>query len=491
MLLVASSLIATSNNAQDSKQLSLGGPPTVEELVAKNVEAKGGADALRALKSVRLKGKLLVNQGQIEFSYVTTKKRPNEVRTEATLQGMTQVQAYDGTQGWKISPFGGRKDPEKMSADEAKSLVEDAEIDGPLVDWQAKGSNGRLSRDRGRGRHAGAQAEGGAQEWRRELRLSRSGLFPRDPNHRPSAMEQGAQVEVETDLGDYEKIDGVFFPFSIEAGPKGSTDKQKIIIEKGEANVPVDDAIFKFPNARIQITSMRFLNFVLFSVLCLAGVAIGAEQAPYNSATISGLGARNIGSATMSGRVSAIAATREPSGQTDDFRRRGQRRRLEIRRWRDALQAGLRRAAGAIDRRDRARSRRTRRTSGSGRANRGRATAFRSATASTNPTDGGETWTHVGPAKLGTDRDKSSLVRQAATPFMPPCRARSGAIRQIAVSTRRPTAARLGTSILKGRKPFHRRLDDRDGSDQSEQDVRRPVGFSAQRLDVPLRRRRP
>ena len=58
MLLVASSLIATSNNAQDSKQLSLGGPPTVEELVAKNVEAKGGADALRALKSVRLKGKL-------------------------------------------------------------------------------------------------------------------------------------------------------------------------------------------------------------------------------------------------------------------------------------------------------------------------------------------------------------------------------------------------------------------------------------------------
>ncbi len=64
---------------------------------------------------------------------------------------------------------------------------------------------------------------------------------------------------------------------------------------------------------------MRSLKFVLFSVLCLAGVAIGAEQAPYNSATISGLGARNIGSAAMSGRVSAIAATREPSGKTTIF----------------------------------------------------------------------------------------------------------------------------------------------------------------------------
>ena len=170
MLLVASSLIATSINAQDSKQLSLGGPPTVEELVAKNVEAKGGADALRALKSVRLKGKLLANQGQIEFSYVTIKKRPNEVRTEATLQGMTQVQAYDGTQGWQISPFGGRKDPEKMSGDDTKSLIEDAEIDGPLVDWQAKGSKVD---------YLGTEDVDGTlayklkvtQEWRRELRL--------------------------------------------------------------------------------------------------------------------------------------------------------------------------------------------------------------------------------------------------------------------------------------------------------------------------------
>jgi hypothetical protein len=60
-------------------------------------------------------------------------------------------------------------------------------------------------------------------------------------------VRQGAQEEVETDLSDYEKIGGVFVPFSLESGRKGDPDKQKIVIGKAEANVPVDDAIFHFP----------------------------------------------------------------------------------------------------------------------------------------------------------------------------------------------------------------------------------------------------
>jgi hypothetical protein len=60
-------------------------------------------------------------------------------------------------------------------------------------------------------------------------------------------VQQGALVEVETDLGDYEKINGVFVPTSIDAGSKGDSDKQKIVIDKAEGNVPVDDAVFHFP----------------------------------------------------------------------------------------------------------------------------------------------------------------------------------------------------------------------------------------------------
>ena len=114
--------------------------PTVDELVAKNMEAKGGAGALNSLQTLRSTGKLLVQGGQIELGYLQTKKRPDEVRTEASLQGMTQIEAYDGKDGWKVSPFFGRKDPERMSGDDVKALVEDTEIDGALADWKTKGS---------------------------------------------------------------------------------------------------------------------------------------------------------------------------------------------------------------------------------------------------------------------------------------------------------------------------------------------------------------
>ena len=132
---ISSALFASAVFAQDKSQ------PAVDELVAKNIEAKGGATALNNLQTLRATGKLLLPiQGQIELGYLETRKRPDEVRVEASIQGMTQVQAYDGKEGWKISPFFGRKDPERMSADDVKALVEDTELGGPLADWKAKGS---------------------------------------------------------------------------------------------------------------------------------------------------------------------------------------------------------------------------------------------------------------------------------------------------------------------------------------------------------------
>src|SRR5947209_7096727 len=233
-------LISPSAETQDQKT------PTLEELVTKNTEAKGGADALRALQSLKLTGKLIVNEGQLQLAYLQTKKRPGEVRSEFTLQGMTAVQAYDGKEGWKISPFQGRKDPEKLSADDVKPLMQDAEIDGPLVDWKAKEST--LD-------YLGREDVDGTQAYKLKV-VRKNGdvnFVYLDPDHfleirvLTQRIEHGAQTEVETDLGEYEKIAGVFMPFSIEAGRKGDPDKQKIIIDKAEANVPVDDAVFRFP----------------------------------------------------------------------------------------------------------------------------------------------------------------------------------------------------------------------------------------------------
>ena len=223
-----------------------GPSPTVDELVSKNIEAKGGAAALKAIQTIRFEGRLVANQGQIELTYTEIEKRPGKVRTDAVLQGMTLVQAYNGSNGWKIFPIYGRKDPEKMSTDEAKSLVEEAEIGGPLENWKEQGKAVT---------YLGTEdVEGTAAHKLKVVRKNGDISFVYlDPDYfleirvLDQRMEQGAQVQVETDLGDYEKVNGVYFPFSVEAGSKGSTDKQKILIEKAEANIPIDDAVFEFP----------------------------------------------------------------------------------------------------------------------------------------------------------------------------------------------------------------------------------------------------
>src|SRR5438874_5863214 len=241
IFLIVASLSIPAIFAQGTNQ------PTVDELVAKDIEAKGGATALNNLQTLRSTGKLLLPvQGQIELGYLQTKKRPDEVRDEASLQGMTQIEAYDGKEGWKVSPFFGRKDPERISTDDVKALVEDSEIDGPLVDWNEKGSTVE---------YLGTEDVDGTDAHKLKV-VRKNGdvsFVYLDPDHFleirivTGRMRHGAYEEVETDLGDYEKAGGVFVPTSIEAGPKGASDKQRIIIDKLEANVPVDDAIFHFP----------------------------------------------------------------------------------------------------------------------------------------------------------------------------------------------------------------------------------------------------
>jgi hypothetical protein len=240
MSLIFAALTASVVFAQDKNQ------PTADELVAKNIEAKGGATALHNLQTLRLSGKVLVRQGQLELAYQEIKKLPDEVRDEASVQGMTQIEAYDGKEGWKVSPFFGRKDPERMSADDVKALIEDADIDETLVDWQSKGSTIE---------YLGTEDVDGTPAHKLKV-VRKNGdvsFVYLDPDHFleirvvTGRMRHGAYEEVETDLGDYEKAGGVFVPTSIEFGRKGAPDKQKIIVDKVEANVPVDDAIFHFP----------------------------------------------------------------------------------------------------------------------------------------------------------------------------------------------------------------------------------------------------
>jgi outer membrane lipoprotein-sorting protein len=220
---------------------------TAEELAAKNIEAKGGIENLHAIDSVRFTGKLSVNGGMLQLDYVTLVKRPHLVRYEAKLQGLTQVQAFDGSQAWQINPFQGRKDPEKLSADDAKGMGEDAaDVLGALVDYKEKGY--RLE-------SLGTEDVDGTEAYK--LRVSRPNgdllYLYLDPDYFleiravSRRVEHGVPNETITDYGDYEKVNGVYLPLSQESGPKGTSDRQKVQFETAETNLPVDAGTFSFP----------------------------------------------------------------------------------------------------------------------------------------------------------------------------------------------------------------------------------------------------
>ena len=222
---------------------------SVDDLVSKHVAARGGAEKLRSIKSVRIEG-LTVNTGQgFELATVLVARRPDAVRSELTLQGLTIVRAYDGKEGWAINPFRGRKDPEKLSEDLAKEMSYQADFEGPLVDYKAKGNKVE---------YLGVEDVDGTAA--HKLKVTRKNgdvdTIWLDPDYflQIRVLEQhrirGTEVEQESDFGDYEQVDGVYFPFSIDSGDKGSSEKnQKFTVNKVETNVETDDAQFRFPTA--------------------------------------------------------------------------------------------------------------------------------------------------------------------------------------------------------------------------------------------------
>jgi hypothetical protein len=230
---------------------------TADELAAKNVEAKGGLGKLNAIQSLRMSGKLRVNGGTLELGYVMLVKRPGLIRYEAQIQGLTQVQAYDGAQAWQINPFQGRKDPEKLSVDDAKSLGEDAiDFTGSLVDYKAKG----YTLD-----YLGTEDVDGTEAYKLRVQRPNGDLtyVYLDPDYFleirtvSRRTEHGVPKETVTDYGDYEKVDGAYFSFAQEFGTKGTNDRQKVQFEKAEANISADDMQFHFPSAAARSAAAK------------------------------------------------------------------------------------------------------------------------------------------------------------------------------------------------------------------------------------------
>jgi photosystem II stability/assembly factor-like uncharacterized protein len=293
----------------------------VDDVVARAIAAQGGADKLRAIRTLRLTGTIHIGgEGfSLDAAIGALYQRGGRIRSEFTLQGLTAVDALDNLEAWHFQPFEGRREPQRATDDEAALMAEDAEFEGPLLDWQKKGYKVE---------YLGTEDVDGTEA--HKLRVTRKNgninWLYLDPDTFlvirtvQQAKVRGAERISESDYGAYERVAGVWMPFSVETGPKGAPKNTRITIERAEVNIDVDAAVFGYPQKGRAVTR------VVVAGPTTAGKA-AAEAAPppppagkavIDSGVVSGLGIRNIGSAAMSGRVAAVAARNE-GGKTVVF----------------------------------------------------------------------------------------------------------------------------------------------------------------------------
>jgi outer membrane lipoprotein-sorting protein len=220
---------------------------TVDDILAKNADAKGGVAKMKAVKTMRATGKVTIGPG-MEAPIILEQKRPKMVRVEVTVQGLTIVQSYDGASGWMLNPMSGRKDPEPMPSEMVKNIEEQADMDGPLIDYKDKGNKVEL---------LGKEKAEGADCYKVKVTL-KSGdtrtYFIDAENFLEVKVEakttvRGTETEGDTIIGDWKEVAGMMMPFSIDSG-QGAPARQKITLEKIEVNPALDDARFKMPEIK-------------------------------------------------------------------------------------------------------------------------------------------------------------------------------------------------------------------------------------------------
>ena len=219
--------------------------PTVEELIAKNLEAKGGRETLEQVQSARLTGKMTM--GGMEAPFVYEWKAPDKVRIEFTIQGMTGVQAYDGESGWLLMPFMGKTDAEKMAPEDAAQIKDDADFRGPLFDPETKGYTVV---------YLGEEDVEGTPTHKLELTkangdvshmyLDQEYFLEIKQDSKRTIRDQ--EVESETAIGDYKEVDGLMMAHSLDVttsmAPGGG---QTMTFETVELNPEIPDERFAMP----------------------------------------------------------------------------------------------------------------------------------------------------------------------------------------------------------------------------------------------------
>jgi outer membrane lipoprotein-sorting protein len=219
---------------------------TAEDIVNKYAEARGGAAKLKAVQSERISGRISFAPG-VEGSFFIEFKRPLKMHMEATIQGQTLVRVYDGkSTGWVINPFEPSKDVQPMSAEDLKSISDESDFDGPLFDYRTKGNQIELT---------GKEEVESNPTYKIKLTRKTGGTrtYYIDSSSflvlkwEGVTTQEDQEIPIQNLLHDYRDVDGLKFPFEMDAGAPGSPQQRKFLIDKVEINPQIDDSRFTKP----------------------------------------------------------------------------------------------------------------------------------------------------------------------------------------------------------------------------------------------------
>ncbi|MEM5314585.1 hypothetical protein [Paraburkholderia sp. JHI869] len=221
----------------------------MDQIVEKNVDARGGLDAWRKVQTMIWSGHVdSANAPAPDLPFILAMKRPNKTRFEVTVFNQKSVRVFDGRQGWKLGPNGmGSATPRPYSMDEVTSARDEQVIDGLLIDHEAKGVGVTLE---------GTEQVGGRSAYRLAARLP-SGVtrhvwidaqtFLDVQVDHQVRTPQGKTVVVLVDYSDFRDVEGLQIPLKIESGTVASDKKDTLTIDKVSLNPALDDGIFTRP----------------------------------------------------------------------------------------------------------------------------------------------------------------------------------------------------------------------------------------------------
>jgi len=218
----------------------------LQDVLDKHYEAMGGLEKIKSIQSAKLTGKMSM-QG-MELPLTVLSKRPRMARIEFSVQGMTGIQATDGETAWSVMPFMGKPDAEAMPEDEAADLNEQADMEGPLVDWKEKGYQLALMGKEDVEGTSCYKIKVVRKDGKESYAYLDDEYYLQIRNESKRQM-QGTEVETVTNFGDFKEVDGLMMAHVMDSGIKGTDMMQTLTLETVEFGVELDDSVFAMPVA--------------------------------------------------------------------------------------------------------------------------------------------------------------------------------------------------------------------------------------------------